>query len=70
MIGVAGELGLSTAEFTERLRDPATAAEIESNCQSAVGKGVFGTPTLLIDNELFWGNDRLPLVRHHISKLG
>jgi len=70
VIGVADELGLNTAEFTEQLRDPATAAEIEANCQSAVANGVFGTPTLLIGDELFWGNDRLPLVRHHLSKIG
>ncbi|MCZ6458280.1 MAG: DsbA family protein, partial [Gammaproteobacteria bacterium] len=51
------------------LRDPASAAEIEANCQKAVAEGVFGTPTLLIDDELFWGNDRLPLVRHHLRKM-
>ena len=70
VIGVAEQLGMNTAEFTELLRDPASVAEIEANCQKAVAEGVFGTPTLLIDDELFWGNDRLPLVRHHLLKRG
>lgn len=41
-----------------------------SNSQSAVANGVFGTPTLLIDDELFWGNDRLGFARHYLSKIG
>lgn len=41
-----------------------------SNSQSAVANGVFGTPTLLIDEELFWGKDRLPPARRYLSKIG
>ena len=26
----------------------------------------FGVPTFLVDDELFWGNDRLPLLNHYL----
>lgn len=66
VIAAAEQVGLSTAEFTSDLRDPATAREIERNCVEAVTAGVFGTPTLRIEDRLFWGNDRLPLARHYL----
>jgi 2-hydroxychromene-2-carboxylate isomerase len=69
VIAAAAQVGLSTAEFTDDLRDPATASEIERNCLNAVADGVFGTPTLRIEDRLFWGNDRLPLVRHHLQRI-
>lgn len=37
--------------------------ELERNCATAVAQGVFGTPTVLLDDQLFWGNDRLVLLR-------
>ena len=30
-----------------------------SNSHEAIDKGVFGAPSFIIDNELFWGQDRL-----------
>lgn len=34
----------------------------------AVSKGVFGVPTFICGDELFWGNDRLVLLRHRLAK--
>lgn len=30
--------------------------------QEAAGRGVFGAPTIFVDDEMFFGNDRLPFV--------
>ncbi len=67
VIAAAEQVGLSTVEFARDLRDPTTAHEIERNCVAAVTEGVFGTPTLRIEEKLFWGNDRLPLARHYLQ---
>ena len=47
-------------------RDPAgedVKAELKSNTDEALARGVFGVPTLDIDGKLFWGFDSLPMVR-------
>ncbi len=64
---VAQTLGLDMAAFNAACADPATQQQLEENCAQAVARGVFGTPSLLIDDELFWGNDRLVLVEHRLA---
>ena len=47
-------------------RDPASDAvksELKSNTDAAIARGVFGVPTLAVDDKLFWGADALPMLR-------
>ena len=34
----------------------------------AVAKGVFGVPTFVLGDRLFWGNDRLILLEHALTR--
>jgi 2-hydroxychromene-2-carboxylate isomerase len=38
--------------------------------EEAHDRGVFGVPTLIVDGELFWGYDRIPMVRERLTELG
>ncbi len=42
-------------------------AELKTNTESAIARGIFGVPTFEVDNELFWGLDALPLLRAYLS---
>lgn len=64
---VARDLGLDLQAFAAACAEPALQAELESNCAEAVQRGAFGTPSLFVGDELFWGNDRLPLVCHRLG---
>jgi len=33
----------------------------------AVALGVFGVPSFVVDGEVFWGNDRLALLRWQLT---
>jgi 2-hydroxychromene-2-carboxylate isomerase len=44
------QAGIQSAEVKDRLKQ-----EVES----AIGRGVFGSPFFIVDGEGFWGNDRL-----------
>ncbi|MCP5091902.1 MAG: 2-hydroxychromene-2-carboxylate isomerase, partial [Gammaproteobacteria bacterium] len=33
----------------------------------AMERGVFGAPTFFVDEEMFWGGDRLEQLERHIS---
>lgn len=41
---------------------PAVKEQLRRNTEAAIAAGVFGVPTLAIDDELFWGNDAHPLM--------
>ena len=36
----------------------------------AEDRGVFGVPTYIFEEELFWGHDRVPLLRERLSEAG
>ncbi len=69
VLATAQSLGLDRDTFAERLCSQETLATMAANCQRAVDRGAFGTPTFFVNERLFWGNDRIPLLRHALDKL-
>jgi 2-hydroxychromene-2-carboxylate isomerase len=66
---IAEALGLDRATFLETFHDPDVDTELDSAAVNAHRRGVFGVPTFVVGERLFWGNDRLPLVRHFVGEL-
>ena len=50
------------AACLELSRNEAVQQRYEANTQEAIDAGVFGSPTYVIDGEMFWGQDRLDYV--------
>lgn len=47
-----------------------TAVEtIERNTEEAIRRGVFGVPSYMVGEELFWGQDRLSVLERHLGEL-
>lgn len=44
-------------------QDPDTKARLRAQTERAVALGIFGAPTFVVGEELFWGNDRLEAAR-------
>jgi 2-hydroxychromene-2-carboxylate isomerase len=65
---VAEEIGLSASAFAEALRDPRSERDLVDNAAEAHRRGAFGVPTFFLGERLFWGNDRLPLLRHALLR--
>jgi 2-hydroxychromene-2-carboxylate isomerase len=40
-------------------REDVAKTRLRHNGERAIGLGVFGAPTFVVDDEIFWGNDRL-----------
>jgi 2-hydroxychromene-2-carboxylate isomerase len=68
-VSLAVEVGLAAVLFTATLDDSETADLLAKNAQEAFRRGAFGVPTFFVGDAMFWGNDRLPLVKHHLKKL-
>ena len=58
--------GADTAGFVD-FADGEGRRELERICREAEAAGVFGVPTFVIDGELFWGGDRLWMVREKLE---
>lgn len=56
---IALTCGLDGDELLAAADAPETAATYEANTSEAIGRQVFGAPTYVLDDELFWGQDRL-----------
>lgn len=60
VVEVLDAAGFDGRALVERAREPERKAALRASTSAAVGEGVFGVPTLLVDGELFWGCDSLP----------
>jgi 2-hydroxychromene-2-carboxylate isomerase len=61
---------LAAAGFDPGLADRGllTAIEaVERNTDEALRRGVFGAPSYVVGDEVFWGQDRLPLLEAHLA---
>lgn len=61
---LARELGI--ADSQKVLGDPAIKQRLRENTDWAITKGVFGVPTFVIDNEIFWGHDAFDMVLDYL----
>ena len=67
---LAVEVGLERAAFVAALADPAFEASHAARIEEAHGRGAFGVPSFFVGERLFWGNDRMVLLRHYLLKGG
>ena len=63
---IAEICGISATDFHAALNTQATISQLDPAISSAVDAGIFGVPTFVTSGELFWGNDRIILLRQHL----
>ena len=61
------ETGLPARRLDDA-QSPAVLARYETNTQRAIDAGVFGSPSYVIDGEIFWGQDRLDFVQRRLAR--
>jgi 2-hydroxychromene-2-carboxylate isomerase len=47
--------------------EPAVKERLKAVTQEAVARGVFGAPTFFVEGQMFWGQDRLDLVKEALE---
>jgi carboxymethylenebutenolidase len=62
------EQGFGAEALMHHAASPETKAAYDVYTQEAIGKGVFGAPTYIVDGELFWGQDRLEFVERALAR--
>lgn len=67
LAAVAQRLGMMGQD---RLQVPEVKQQLRGNFDAAVAAGVFGVPSLLVDGQVFWGEDATAMFEDYLSNPG
>ncbi len=63
MADIAAKAGLERQHFFSSIETDACKSRLRTNTDELIARGGFGSPTIFVGEQMFFGNDRLPLVR-------
>ena len=64
---IVREVGLDEKEYFAKIGSPEYKNKLKANTDELIERGGFGSPSIFVDGEMFFGNDRLPLVEHALA---
>ena len=67
---VADECGLDGAALTRAATEQPAKDRLRANTEEAIARGAFGSPFFFVDDEPFWGADRLEQVERWLATGG
>jgi 2-hydroxychromene-2-carboxylate isomerase len=59
---------INSSKFFNGIKDLKIKDELKSITQEAHDKGIFGAPTFVVNNKIFWGQDRLEFALEEYNK--
>jgi len=63
-------VGVDPAKFLAGIGDQAIKDQLKANTDEVMARGGFGSPTIFVDKtDMYFGNDRMPLVREALARL-
>jgi 2-hydroxychromene-2-carboxylate isomerase len=66
---VVDKVGLDRTDFFTRIGQQAYKDRLKANTDEVIARGGFGSPTLFVNGtDMYFGNDRLPLVREALKR--
>ena len=60
---IARKSGIEPQRFFAGIETDSCKARLRANTDELIARGGFGSPTIFVGNDMFFGNDRMPLVR-------
>ncbi len=67
LVEIADAAGHDGPALLTVARDPETRAAYDARTEEAIERGVFGAPTYIYKDELFWGQDRLDFLERALA---
>ena len=66
---IVARAGLDRGEFFAKIADPVYKEKLRANTDELIARGGFGSPTMFVDrDDMYFGNDRLALVRNALER--
>ncbi len=63
LLKICEQIGVNGDEFLAGIAQPAIKEQLKANTEEVIRRGGFGSPTLYLGDDMYFGNDRLPLVK-------
>jgi len=63
LTGICAQLGVAGDAFLDGIAQPAIKAQLKANTEEVIERGGFGSPTIYLGDDMYFGNDRLALVQ-------
>jgi 2-hydroxychromene-2-carboxylate isomerase len=61
-------VGVEPERFLAGIAAPEIKARLKANTDEVIARGGFGSPTMFVGDDMYFGNDRLPLVREAVKR--
>jgi 2-hydroxychromene-2-carboxylate isomerase len=69
LVGICRQVGVDPERLIAAIEAPEIKARLRANTQELIDRGGFGAPTIFVTgNDLYFGNDRLTLVRAALQR--
>ena len=65
---VLAESGFDAVTFMTMVGDPQVKADLVARTEVSVARGVFGAPTFFVEDQMFFGQDRLHFVQEVLAR--
>lgn len=63
----ADSIGVDGAALFVATQDPVVKDRLKQETQKAIERGAFGSPFFFVDDEAYWGHDRLSHIEHQLQ---
>jgi protein-disulfide isomerase len=57
----------SELSFQMDIQAPEVKQKLQQQTQAAIDLGLFGVPSMVVDGQVFWGQDALPMLRAYLE---
>ncbi|MGY9026229.1 MAG: DsbA family protein [Candidatus Puniceispirillales bacterium] len=69
LVNILKKMDLDANEILNYAKSEECEEEMKSGTKFAIEKNVFGAPTYIVNDQIYWGQDRLDFVERHLSSL-
>ena len=64
------QVGIDGCELKKNIADGLIKEKLRNETQAAIDAGVFGSPFFIVDDEMFWGSDRIWMIKRWLKTGG
>ena len=68
LLDIAKAIELNLTDFETSISSKNNLKHLQDNTNELIQRGGFGSPTMFVDNDMYYGNDRMPLVEFSIGR--
>jgi 2-hydroxychromene-2-carboxylate isomerase len=69
LTGICRRVGVDPQKFLAGIGEQAIKDQLKANTEEVMARGGFGSPTIFVDKiDMYFGNDRLPLIREALQR--